>query len=64
MTNSQPPIWRNYRFWQIAIQVVAIIIALVIVNILWNNANHNLRQLGISLGWDFLERQASFDIGE
>ncbi|EFA70106.1 amino acid ABC transporter permease [Cylindrospermopsis raciborskii S07] len=64
MTNSQPPIWRNYRFWQIAIQVVAIIIALGTVNILWNNANHNLRQLGISLGWDFLERQASFDIGE
>ncbi|MEB3151710.1 MAG: amino acid ABC transporter permease, partial [Sphaerospermopsis sp.] len=33
MTNSKPPIWRDYRFLQIATQVIAVILAIAIVTI-------------------------------
>lgn len=61
MTNS---IWRDVRFWRIALQLVAVLLAAVVVVILWGNLQRNLRQLGISFGFDFLKQQASFDIGE
>lgn len=64
MTNSRPPIWRDYHFWQIATQVIAVILAIAITAILWMNVNHNLQQLIINFGFDFLQQQASFDIGE
>jgi general L-amino acid transport system permease protein len=61
---NKPPLWRDKRFWNIASQVIAVIIAVVVVMILWTNLNRNLRQLGIQFGFDFLRQQASFDIGE
>lgn len=64
MTNDKPPIWRDARFWQIATQVIAVILAIAIVTILVLNVNRNLQQLGIQFGFDFLQQQASFDIGE
>lgn len=64
MTNSKPPIWRDNRFWNIALQLVAVFLAAIVVVILWGNLNRNLRQLGIQFGFDFLKQQASFDIGE
>lgn len=64
MTNDKPPIWRDYRFWQIAAQLIAVILAVAIVAILGMNLNRNLQQLGIKFGFDFLQQQASFDIGE
>jgi general L-amino acid transport system permease protein len=64
MTNLKPSIWRDVRFWRIALQLVAVLLAAVVVVILWGNLQRNLRQLGISFGFDFLKQQASFDIGE
>ncbi|MEA5581808.1 ABC transporter permease subunit [Nodularia harveyana UHCC-0300] len=64
MANSKPPIWRDYRFWYIVIQLLAVFLAAVVVMILWGNLNRNLQQLGIQLGFDFLQQQASFGIGE
>lgn len=64
MKNSKPPIWRDARFWQIATQCIAVVLAISIVVILGLNLNRNLRQLGINFGFDFLQQQASFDIGE
>ncbi|MEH2152231.1 amino acid ABC transporter permease [Nostoc sp.] len=64
MTNSKPPIWRDNRFWRIALQLVAVFLAAVVVVILWGNLKRNLQQLGIQFGFDFLKQQASFDIGE
>ncbi|AFY40698.1 amino acid ABC transporter permease [Nostoc sp. PCC 7107] len=64
MTNDKPPIWRDYRFWQITTQFVAVFLAAILVTILWSNLNRNLQQLGIRFGFDFLKQQASFDIGE
>ncbi|MBN3960711.1 ABC transporter permease subunit [Nostoc sp. NMS8] len=64
MTNLKPSIWRDVRFWRIALQLVAVFLAVVVVVILWGNLKRNLRQLGIPFGFDFLKQQASFDIGE
>ncbi|MBE9211444.1 ABC transporter permease subunit [Plectonema cf. radiosum LEGE 06105] len=56
--------WRDRRFWQIAIQVIAVILAIAIAMVLWINVTRNLQQLGIQFGFDFLQQEASFDIGE
>ncbi|QKQ72078.1 amino acid ABC transporter permease [Nostoc sp. TCL240-02] len=64
MTNLKPSIWRDVRFWRIALQLIAVFLAAVLVVILWSNLQRNLRQLGIPFGFDFLKQQASFDIGE
>lgn len=64
MTNSKPPLWRDHRFWQNAIQLIFVFLAVVIVVILWSNVRRNLQQLGIQFGFNFLKQQASFDIGE
>ncbi len=64
MTNSKPLIWRDIRFWRIALQFIAVFLAAAVVVLLWGNLNRNLRQLGIQFGFDFLKQQASFDIGE
>ena len=64
MTNSKPPFWRDHRFWQKAIQLIFVFLAVVIVIILWGNVRRNLQQLGIQFGFNFLKQQASFDIGE
>ena len=55
---------RDIRFWRIAIQVLAVLVAVIVVAILWSNLSRNLQQLGIQLGFNFLGSQASFDIGE
>ncbi|MEH1967545.1 amino acid ABC transporter permease [Nostoc sp.] len=64
MTNSKPSIWRDVRFWRIALQLLAVFLAAVVVVMLWGNLNRNLRQLDIQFGFDFLKQQASFEIGE
>ena len=64
MTNLKPSIWRDVRFWRIALQLVAVFLAAVVIVILWGNLQRNLQQLGIPFGFDFLKQQASFDIGE
>ena len=64
MTSSKPPFWRDTRFWKIATQVIAVILAIIIVSILFVNVSRNLQRLGIQFGFDFLQQGASFDIGE
>jgi general L-amino acid transport system permease protein len=64
MTNDKPPIWRDNRFWRIAGQLIAVFLVAVVITILWGNLNRNLQRLGIQFGFDFLQQQASFDIGE
>ena len=55
---------RDTRFWKIATQVIAVILAVIIVSILFVNVSRNLQGLGIEFGFDFLQQEASFDIGE
>lgn len=61
---TKPPFWRDDRFWQITGQIIAVFLAVAIVGILWSHLNFNLQRLGIQFGFDFLNQQASFDIGE
>ncbi len=56
--------WRDTRFWRIITQVIAVILAIAIAIILFINVSRNLQQLGIRFGFDFLQQEASFDIGE
>ncbi|GAA6619838.1 amino acid ABC transporter permease [Scytonema sp. NUACC26] len=58
------PFWRDKRFWPIVGQLIAVVAFVIIVAILWHNVTYNLQRLGIQLGFDFLQSQASFDIGE
>lgn len=55
---------RDSRFWKIAIQVIAVVLVVTVVAIITDNLLYNLEQLGMNLGFDFLNSQASFDIGE
>lgn len=55
---------RDDRFWQIALQTIALILIITLIVTLGQNLIANLSQLGITLGFDFFGSQASFDIGE
>lgn len=55
---------RDDRFWKIAGQAIALILVITVIAILWDNLSANYAQLGIAFGFDFLNSQASFDIGE
>ena len=61
---NQTPLWRDIRFWRIAIQILSLILLLIFLILLTQNLTRNLQQLGIQLGFNFLNNQASFDIGE
>ncbi|QLE56235.1 amino acid ABC transporter permease [Nostoc sp. TCL26-01] len=61
---TKPPFWRDQRFWYIAGQLIAVFVVAIVVTILLSNLSRNLQQLGLQFGFDFLNQQASFDIGE
>lgn len=54
----------NPKFWRITGQLIAVFLIAILFTILLNNLIRNLQQLGIQFGFDFLQNQASFDIGE
>lgn len=55
---------RDDRFWKISGQAIALISVIAVAVILADNLIANYAQLGIEFGFDFLNSQASFDIGE
>ena len=55
---------RDERFWKIAGQAIALVLVVTVIGIITDNLLYNLDQLNIPLGFDFLNSQASFDIGE
>ncbi len=55
---------RDERFWKIAGQAIAVVLIVSVAGILIDNLLYNLDQKGIPVGFDFLNSQASFDIGE
>jgi general L-amino acid transport system permease protein len=56
--------WRDRRFWFIATQALAVVLIVLLGLTLWQNLQRNLQQQGMNLGFNFLESQAAFDIGE
>ena len=62
--NQKIPLWRDNRFWRIALQVLVIIIFVVAVSIMISNLSRNLAQQGTKLGFSFLDIEAGFSISE
>ncbi|MBR8826578.1 MAG: ABC transporter permease subunit [Gomphosphaeria aponina SAG 52.96 = DSM 107014] len=62
--NQKIPIWRDERFWRIALQVLAVVIFVGIAALLIGNLNRNLAQQGNNLGFGFLKNEAGFSISE
>lgn len=58
------PLWRDDRFWKIALQVLAILAVIFAFLVLAGNMNRNMQQRGISFGFSFLRSPAGFSIGE
>jgi general L-amino acid transport system permease protein len=63
-SSEKIPLWRDERFWRIAIQAFALIVVVVIGSILLGNMNRNLAQLGRQFNFSFLQNSAGFNIGE
>lgn len=57
-------LWRNVKFWRFAGQAIAVVLIISLFAFLGANLNRNLSQLGIRLGFGFLQSQAGFSIGE
>ncbi len=55
---------RDVRFWRIAGQVFFVLAFLWLGATLWHNLMLNLQKAGIQVGFNFIQSQASFDIGE
>lgn len=73
MTASPPPVsdspekiplWRDERFWRIALQVGVLVAVLLIIFLLFSNVSINLRRLGRQFDFGFLDDRAGFNIGE
>lgn len=56
------PFWRNSRILTIIAQVVILAIVIAIFIFFGNNLANNFRRLGLNFGFEFLTRNASFDI--
>jgi general L-amino acid transport system permease protein len=56
------PLWRDDRFWRIALQVLVIVIVVSVFALLGGNLTRNLRQTGSGFGFSFLGTSAGFNI--
>ncbi len=54
----------DVRFWKALGQAVFVLVIVLVAAMLWHNLTLNLQKAGIQVGFDFLNAQASFDIGE
>ncbi len=64
---AAPPrgsLWRNERFRNVLYQVLAVLILLALWSFLISNVLTNLEERSIRTGFEFLEREAGFRIGE
>ncbi|HXQ34659.1 MAG TPA: ABC transporter permease subunit [Anaerolineales bacterium] len=56
--------WRNVRFLQALGQIVFVLLLALAAGFLYANVSTNLARQGLTVGYDFLNNPASFDIGE
>lgn len=56
--------WRGRAFRGLVYQLVAAAVVAALAWFLWSNTLHNMRVRGIQSGFDFLQQQAGFTIGE
>ena len=62
--NQKIPLWRDNRFWHIALQVFAIVVLAAVVYIMISNLSQNLTQQGTKFSFSFLDNEAGFSISE
>lgn len=64
-TTPKTPLWRDDRFWKIALQVIVLIAVLSLFTLLGTNLSRNLQQTGGTVfNFNFLNSTAGFGIGE
>jgi general L-amino acid transport system permease protein len=56
------PLWRDDRFWRVALQVLAV--AIFVAAIIWLGINFSRSEQGGRIDFSFLNKAASFGIGE
>ena len=55
---------RDERFWQIALQIIVVVLVVGALSYLGGNLSRNMARNGIDLGFDFFQNPAGFAIGE
>jgi general L-amino acid transport system permease protein len=63
MTQEKIPFWRDSRILNLVGQAIVLLIVFTIIVILGNNLVRNFQRLGLTFGFNFLSRPASFGIG-
>jgi general L-amino acid transport system permease protein len=63
-SSTSTPFWRDKRIIPILLQVLFAVIVVLAAVYFFGNALSGMKQLGIQLGFDFLSKTASFDIGD
>ncbi|HSO57410.1 MAG TPA: ABC transporter permease subunit, partial [Paenisporosarcina sp.] len=63
-SSTSPPFWRDKRVIPILLQVLFALLVVLLGAFFFTNALGSLRQMGMSFGYDFLGKMASFDIGD
>ncbi|WP_139249369.1 amino acid ABC transporter permease [Malonomonas rubra] len=61
---SKPPFWRDEEKRAIVFQVVALLVVGLVSYYLYSNTQANLERQSIATGFGFLDKEASFEIGE
>lgn len=63
-SSTSPPFWRDKRVIPILLQALFALLVILLGAFFFTNALGSLRQMGMSFGYDFLGKMASFDIGD
>lgn len=61
---SKPPFWRDAEKRAVVFQVVALLLVALVSYYLYSNTQANLERQSIATGFGFLDKEASFEIGE
>ncbi|GFE69284.1 amino acid ABC transporter permease [Chroococcus sp. FPU101] len=64
MNNDKFSFLRDERVLKVAVQIFVVLLVIVLVLIFGYNLIRNFQNLGLSFGFDFLKRPASFGIGD
>jgi general L-amino acid transport system permease protein len=63
-SSTSTPFWRDKRVIPILLQAIFALIVIFAGVFFFTNALTSMRQIGMSFGFDFLGKMASFDIGD
>lgn len=63
-STTSPPFWRDKRVIPILLQILFALLVVLLGAFFFTNALSSLSQMGMSFGYDFLGKMASFDIGD